>query len=278
MELSDCYNIVSQSTVAIAVKPPGDQLPKGVPTIIGTGFVVGDGLIVTNNHVVSQTKALLAIPGAVQGKWPIVAVLFFPIPNKGMGQLEMEILGCFVVDTFKAEGYYYGPDKPDLGFLQVNMRGLPVLSICENLERIVPGTQVATAGFPMGTQALRAPGYVHQLTTTLQQGIVSAVLPFPCKTPHALMLNMMSQGGASGSPIFLTDSSDVIGVLYGGLQEVYSAQVQGVKVPYSVPTNFTYCVAGHLLRASIKHIASDHKLEFPEDSPHIDEIREQSQL
>lgn len=275
MHLSESYNVVSQSVVAIAVKTPEKKSPQDLPTIIGTGFIVGEGLVATNDHVVRQAEVLQAMPGTAQGKWPVDVVLFFLVPGKGMGQLEMEVLGCFVVDVFKPHGFYYGPDKPDLGFFHVNMRGLPVLSVCDNLEQVVPGTQVATAGFPMGTRALRAPGYVHQLTPTLQQAIVSAVLPFPCETPHALMLNMMSQGGVSGSPIFLADNPDVVGVLYAGLQETYSAQAQGIDVPYNVPTNLTYCVAGHFLRAAIEDIARRRELKLPEDSPHFNEALEQ---
>ena len=276
MDLSDAYNIVSQSVVAIAVKRPQDQPIPPVPTIIGTGIVVGEGLVATNNHVVRAAGRLQATREMPQNEWPVVAVLFLLIPDKGMCQLQMEVLGCCVVEVFKPHGYYYGPEKPDLGFFHVNMRGLPALSVCDNLEKLVPGTRVATAGFPMGTDTLCAPGYLHQLTPTLQQGIVSAVLPFSCKTPHALMLNMMSQGGASGSPIFLPDGSDVVGVLYGGLQETYTSQVQGVDVPYKVPTNFTYCVAGHFLRRSIEDITCKSEMQLPKDSPHLDEALAQA--
>ncbi|GAJ23629.1 unnamed protein product, partial [marine sediment metagenome] len=33
------------------------------------------------------------------------------------------------------------------------------------------------------------------------------------------MINIMSQGGASGSPVFLPETGEVIGVLYGSLEE-----------------------------------------------------------
>lgn len=179
----------------------------------------------------------------------------------------MEVLGVFAVNVFQPKGVYYGPKPPDLGFLHVNMRGLPQLDVAHDLPSVEPGTRVAAAGFPMGTDALRAPGYIHQLTPTLQEGIVSAVLPFPCKTPHALMLNIASQGGASGSPIFLLDCPTVIGVLYAGLNETYAATVQGVRTPYLVPTNFTYCVPGHFVNAALENIRAKPELTLPTDSP-----------
>jgi hypothetical protein len=276
VDLKESYQIVGKSIVAIAIKRPSQQPSQDCPIIIGTGFVVADGLVATNHHVVRQAEQLQALPEMVQGEWPVMAVLFHLLPGKGMCQLEMEVLGAFVVEVFEPGGYYYGPEKPDLGFFHINMRGLPSLSVCAELEGIVPGTQVATAGFPMGTTALRAPGYVHQVTPTLQQGIVSAVLPFPCKNPHALMLNLMSQGGASGSPIFLPDRPDVVGVLYGGLQETYRAQVQGGDVPYNVPTNFTYCVAGHYLQAALANITKQPELQLTDSSPHFDKAMEQA--
>jgi hypothetical protein len=274
MDLTGPYSIVTHSVVAIAVKSSQNRPSNSVPKIIGTGFVVGEGLVATNDHVVRAAQAVQT-NGLPQSGWPLAAVLFFLIPDKGMCQVQTEILGCFVVDSFKPQGYYYGPEKPDLGFFHVNMQGLRPLRVCESLEKVGLGTPVATVGFPMGTSALCAPGYVHQLMPTLQQGIVSAVLPFPCKAPHALMLNFMSLGGASGSPVFLPDSADVVGVLYGGLQETYMARVQGVDVPYKVPTNFSYCVAGHFLQRSIEEIARNPAMRLPEDSPHLDDALSQ---
>ena len=76
------------------------------------------------------------------------------------------------------------PAGPDLAFVPVKARGLPAVAL-DGPEAIDEGTEVATAGFPMGTDALMAPGWIHQVTPTLQRGIISAVLPFPCPTPHA---------------------------------------------------------------------------------------------
>jgi hypothetical protein len=197
-------------------------------------------------------------------------VYFHQTPDQGVIQIGMQVFGAFT-GSLKVQGTYYGPKTPDLGFLQVRMRGLPALELATDEEAIEPGVRVATAGFPMGTDALQAPGYVHQLTPSLQEGVVSAVLPFPCKTPHAFMLNMMSLGGASGSPIFLPHSPKVVGVLYGGLTERYRTTIQGIPLEYPVPTNFTYCVPGHLVKMALDNVRTKPELALPPGTPTLAE-------
>ncbi len=276
MELHDVYEAVSRSVVAIAIKLPQSADGFRMPPILGTGFVVGDGLVATNDHVIRAAEALHRERNMPEGEWPVTAILFFAVPGKGLAHLHMEIRGVWILSRFQPQGPYYGPPTPDLGFFHVNMRGMPALQLADDLECIVPGTRVATAGFPMGTDALAAPGYIHQFTPTLQEGVVSAVLPFPCSHPHALMLNMMTQGGASGSPIFLQDRPEVAGVLYAGLTETYFLDIQSTRVPYRVPTNFTYCVTGHYLRRAIEEILAKPELRLPDDSPSFADVAEQA--
>lgn len=276
MNLPSIYKAVSLSVVAIAAKTPELHRLQGVPPIIGTGFVVADGLVATNDHVIREVGKLLDPHPATEEDWPITAVAFFEIPGKGMAQLEMTVLGAFTINKFEVPGTYFGPPQPDIGFLHVNMRGLPQLPVSDALDLVVPGSRIATAGFPMGTNCLAAPGYIHQLTPTLQEGIVSAVLPFPCAHPHALMLNMMSQGGASGSPIFLQHEAVVVGILYAGLEETYFTTIQNCRVPYKVPTNFTYCVPGHLLQKAIGIVMSKPEFELPTNAPHVSEAIERA--
>src|SRR5260370_38364128 len=105
----------------------------------------------------------------------------------------------------------------------------------------------------MGTPALTAPGSVHQLSPFLQRGIISAVLPFPCQAPHSFVINLMRLGGASGSPVFLTDSPRVIGILNAGLLDAALTVGQGQNGPAAIgvtqtPTNFSYVVPANCSR------------------------------
>jgi hypothetical protein len=272
MNLAESYKIVSRSIVAISLKRlPTMSVPPDMPPILGTGFVVEEGLVATAAHVVDLADRLPDFPGMVQSDWPIEAVYFHQTADQGVIQIGMQVFGAFT-GSLKVQGTYYGPKAPDLGFLQVRMRGLPPLEISTDEVAVLPGVRVATAGFPMGTDALQAPGYVHQLTPTLQEGIVSAILPFPCKTPHAILLNLMSLGGASGSPIFLPSSPKVVGVLYGGLTERYRTMLTpGLPFEYPVPTNLTYCVPGHLVKMALDNIRSKPELALPPNTPTLEE-------
>ena len=66
-----------------------------------------------------------------------------------------------------------------------------------------------------------APGWIHQLSPILQKGIISAILPMVCDYPHGIMIDIVTEGGASGSPIFNVETGEVIAMLYGGLFDTH---------------------------------------------------------
>jgi len=203
------------------------------------------------------------------------------LTDKGMLEIPLEILGAVGLRQIipKDAPYYGPPNGPDLAFFHVKARGLTAVSL-DSAAMIEEGAEVATAGFPMGTDALTAPGWIHQMTPTLQRGIISAVLPFVCPTPHAYAVNVMVQGGASGSPVFLSDSGAVIGVLYAGLNDgrvaVRNNAAPGVQtvvpelIPYTVPTNISYVVPSHYIRTALGCLPAS--ITSPSDAKTIDEI------
>jgi hypothetical protein len=85
-----------------------------------------------------------------------------------MIEIPLEILGAIGLRQVIPPGAaYYGPPQgPDLAFIHVKATGLPAVRL-HDLRGIEEGVEVATAGFPMGTDALTAPGWVHQMTPTL---------------------------------------------------------------------------------------------------------------
>jgi S1-C subfamily serine protease len=99
----------------------------------------------------------------------------------------------------------------------------------------------------MGIRTLRAPGWLHQISPTLQRGIISAVLPFPCANPHALLLDCVVEGVSSGSPVF-NEAGDVIGMVYAGIPEQNVLRGDSAALAYNTPTAHTLAVPGHLLR------------------------------
>lgn len=243
------------------------QAPLPFPPIIGTGFVVREnGLIITNDHVVRCFPKLFRPPD-VKDEWLVTAYMF-KLSDKGMMQIPLEVLGVFRVEKFEPGNAYYGPPKPDIAFVKVKLKGLPALSVESSLE-IKEGMEVGTAGFPMGTDALVAPGWLHQITPTLQRGIVSAVLPFACEAPHGFSINVMTQGGASGSPVFLSDTGKIVGVLYAGLNDI---QETFQKDKYRTSTNISYVVPAHYITASLKVVEQKPDFVLPADTQSLTEI------
>jgi len=100
------------------------------------------------------------------------------------------------------------------------------------------GAAIATAGYPMGTRTLTAPGYLNRISPMLQTGIISAVHRFPCAIPHGFTINVMTRGGASGSPVFRPDDGAVIGALYAGLHESEDGRISASR---SHPTMLSLC-------------------------------------
>jgi hypothetical protein len=297
MTLAQVFDAVRPAVVAFMPKVvpnlPGSSRPELFP-IIGTGFVLGDGMVVTNAHVIDALLALPLPPNWPQGKWPFVAMLFHYIdqqrypnaPTEGYAEIPLEVLGVIRVGDIQlnqGRGIYYGPRRPDFNIVHVKAKGLPKIDVLASTDALREGTEVATVGFPMGTEALTAPGWLHQLGPFLQRGVISAVLPFTCKAPHPFVINVMSMGGASGSPVFLTDSAQAIGILNAGLltpNETVS-QVMGTPVRLGItqtPTNFSYVVPSYFFASAITPIRESGKFELPNDTLSLDEMIRKAKL
>jgi hypothetical protein len=297
MSLTQVFETVRPAIVAFmpsfVPKLPGAPRPELFP-IIGTGFVLGDGMVVTNAHVIDALLALPRPPDWPKDKWPFFAMLFHYIdkqrypnaPTEGYAEVPLEVLAVVRVGDIQlgqGTGIYYGPRRPDFNIVHVKAKGLPSIDVLATTDALREGTEVATVGFPMGTEALTAPGWLHQLGPFLQRGVISAVLPFTCKAPHSFVINVMSMGGASGSPVFLTESPKAVGILNAGLltsNETVS-QVMGTWVHSGVtrtPTNFSYVVPSYFFASAIKPIRDSGKFELPADTLSLDEMIRKANL
>ena len=223
--LTETYKQLRNSIVAFTPRfAPSEEASKKFPPILGTGVVVNEnGLIATNNHVID---AVVQLPHPEGFKGIPGSIMFLILTDQGMAQIDFEIEGIFKMKNFKPGPAYYGPKMPDLGFAFVKVSDLPAVQLREHGELYEEGEPIATAGFPMGTDHLTVPGWLHQLSPTLQSGIVSAVHPFPCSTPHGFTINVMVQGGASGSPVFNQQTGKVLGLVYAGLYNFESGEGQ----------------------------------------------------
>lgn len=288
MRLDQVFELVRPSVVAFSprVLPATKPQPPQLFPIIGTGFIVGDGLVLTNDHVVDALLRLPRPPEWPKEQFPFTAILSclvkkkdYPnLPIDGFVRVGLEVLGLFKVGEveMKDSGFYYGPRKPDFSVVHVKCKGLPKLELLPDTSLLRAGTEVGTIGYPMGTDALASPGWVHQLVPFLQRGIISAVLPFPCEAPHSFVINLMSMGGASGSPVFLSDDPRPIGILNAGLTDLNPTFVtdgnntfQGVT---RSSTNFSYVVPSFLFAAAIETIVKEAHFTLPPDTKSLDEL------
>lgn len=232
--LTETFEVVRPSIVAFASKLVKTEL-GGVPVfpeIIGTGFVVDSrGIVVTNSHVVQALQALP--PHPVTGAQSAVAIVWANVEAVGEGRalpiVFADVKGYSTMTSFMSTGPFYGEALPDIAFVQLNVRDIPALSLSIEPDTLRMGLPVATAGFPLGSDPLVVFGKVTQLTPFLRQGIVSSLYPFPCPHPHGFTIDIMSQGGASGSPIFLTNRPTVVGMVHAGFP--------GANVTIAIPSN-----------------------------------------
>lgn len=244
-KFSKIYPKLKSSIVAIAAKV--SKNPE-FPDIIGTGFIArSDGIVFTNNHIVREIKRVPRLKSMGPEDWPVVVLYFHLIPEKGIMPIPLEVKGVGILKREKpVEGYNYGPDIPDLGFIHVHIKDLPALKIAPTLD-LEEGDEVMLAGFPMGTDTLRAPGWLHQLSPTLQSGIISSLLPFSCDNPHAILLNIMTQGGSSGSPVFNPSTGDIIGIEYAGIVESKRLSGKSGVLIYENNTSLTLAVPAKVI-------------------------------
>jgi S1-C subfamily serine protease len=271
LTLADTFDLVRPTIIAFAsrlVQTPVGGKPL-FPAIIGTGFVVdADGIVVTNDHVIEALQKLP--PHPVTGAPSPVAIVCANPELVGEGHalpmLFIEIKGYSRISSFKSQGPFYGEDVPDIGFVQLKVRGLPAVALADWPHAQRQGAEVATAGFPLGTDPLVAYGKVSQLTPLLRRGIISSLLPFPCPYPHGFTLDIMSQGGASGSPVFLTDQPSVVGIVHAGIED----------------TNLTYAIPSILIRDALSVCTNGDSLDLTDvptlesliaQGPRTDELR-----
>jgi S1-C subfamily serine protease len=223
MSLESTFTKLQPSIVAFGSKftKSSNGAPPIFPALIGTGFVVdARGVVATNRHV---AEALMALPShPATGEHGAFGLVFTEVApeNEGyaMGAHMVELVGIQVLSDFVADDYYYGAKVPDLAFVQLAVTELPAVQLATQDWSWHIGMEIATAGFPLGEDPLVVHGIVGQATPLLRRGIISSLNPFQCPQPHGFTIDVMSQGGASGSPIFRTDNAEVVGILHAGFE------------------------------------------------------------
>jgi len=171
----------------------------------------------------------------------------------GLIFVKLRVLSHALCAGFRTTEHYYGPSSPNIAFVQVNAAALTPVRFDDATPSM--GADIAIAGYPTGDDLLTAPGHLHHISPTLQRGIVSAVLPFASRYPHALMVDIMTLGGESGSPVFQPHTGRVVGMVCSGFTDDLSTSIEHphdeADTPHThtlkIPTNFTYVVPSRLI-------------------------------
>jgi hypothetical protein len=107
---------------------------------------------------------------------------------------------------------------------------------------------------------------INQMTPFVRRGIVSSVYPFSIPQPHGFTIDIMQQGGSSGSPIFYADRPEVIGMMSSSLPDVEYLDDTDESTAQLQNTNISICVtAGQIAEALARF-----KKQNP---PKLDDVR-----
>lgn len=212
--LSEIYSRIRSSIVAFVPKYPELMDPEQrryshLHHIFGTGFIVGDSLIATNRHVAEIFEQLPRPEG--DDNLPVNALLFTRTKG-GMGVCVLNLLEAAYISECENTGFKYRTNLPDVALVSVGCRGLSEYAMEIDPNPVSAGTEIATAGFPMGSSLLAPYGSIERFGPVLQRGIISAESPFFGTEIDGYLIDVMVQGGASGSPVFRTDDGKVVGI------------------------------------------------------------------
>lgn len=222
--LPDLIDSVRPSVVAVGTYSPSGSPPA---KFRGTGFVVGNGLqIVTNLHVLPET---------LDSKHFEQLAIFVGRPNS---RVEWRIASVQATDP-----------EHDLALLKVLGAPFTKLVLKPDSVNVREGDEIAFTGFPLGM--------VLGLHPVTHHGIVSAITPVvtpvaqanrltakviqAARTPYdVLQLDATAFPGNSGSPVYETESGDVIGIVnmvyVKGSKESALSDPSGIT--YAIPVRF----------------------------------------
>jgi S1-C subfamily serine protease len=265
LSLTELFDSTAPSVVAFVSTvrfAPVGQPPK-FPHIFGTGFFVSDdGIVATNRHVVEVFDRLPKHPKT--GEPLGAAILFLPgTQGRSWQMLRLDIKGWVALASFTSTAEWYGESVPDIGLVQLRVRDVASLKLADEDSYLKVGMDVGTVGYPLGDIPLTATGRLNQVTPFIRHGIVSSVFPFPAKLPHGFTIDIMQQGGSSGSPILSLDGK-VAGMMASSVLDWTDAKHEQLGEILRIPqnTNISIAVPAHIIKLSLDEFLKQHPLDL----------------
>ena len=216
----------------------------------------------TNRHVVDAIENLPTHPTTGQG---VAGALLFLLDEdyRGCQLLSLSILGTSAVGTFSSSEEWYGQKVPDIGFVQLRVRENSFLELATEKFSITPGMEISTIGYPMGDIPLTLHEKINQISPFIRRGIVSSVYPCPVANPHGFTIDIMQQGGSSGSPIFGPDNRHVVGMMWGGLQDTRQTTSGSTPIYYTFPTNISLAEPAYIIAQALAELLKQAPAQGP---------------
>jgi S1-C subfamily serine protease len=277
MNLTELFDATEPCVVGFISRiTTGTAQPPPFPHIFGTGFLVSrKGIVVTNRHVVDAFDQFPNHPQT--GESPLAAIMWFPgaveDERRGWQMLAIDVNASNVLGEFTSTDVWFGNAVPDIGFVQLKVREINCLELASEDFYVKVGMPIATMGYPMGSIPLSVlGGRLNQLTPFIRQGIVSSVFPFPGARPHGFTIDIMQQGGSSGSPILNPQNGKVVGMMSSGILEWNTARSTVATLNYSQNTNISIAEPAHIVKLALEQVEAG----FPDASgfPTLQELRD----
>lgn len=173
--------------------------------IVGSGFLVDRDTVMTCGHVIDDLGDI-----AKRKRIPpeqIGLQFVYPVGEKWWGTEYR---------PFHVLGQDQAMDIVTLVFDRGHVPDVPVPRIVTAAWTPTIGEPIGFVGYPFGADLLRLGRKIWRFGPVYKQGVIAAMSPYDGREPEELVLDLVVGRAASGSPIFLRETGEVVGMLTKG--------------------------------------------------------------